>query len=1173
MNRALFTLFFIVLVWSGVLGQSLKINEFCAINSILFDEDSDSPDWFELYNLGSEDINLLNYSITDDSTNYKKWIFPSLNLKPNEVLLVYASGKDRKELIYYKNLINHGDTFSYSIGSSNISIEWKSLGFVDDSWVKGPSGFGYGDNDDSTLVDAETLSVFVRKSFQIDDLNSIKELILHVDYDDGFVAYLNGSEIARANLGTPNTDVAYNQTADNYTEPLMINGQTPAKFNIANYKNLLIEGENVLALQVHNHSTGSSDLTLIPFLSVGYDSPVSGNPMPKVLRMNDKILHANFKISSRGEKLFLSNENNVIIDQTDSITLPPNISYGRVDDGENNWFYFSESTPGSLNTTQGYDSITNQSVFFSPIGGKYSTSIDVSLSTVSGSEIYYTIDGSDPSINSTKYETPINLSQTIVIRAITISSNMLSVSPSVETYIIENRDFTLPILSLSTDPYNLWDWNYGILVMGPNAKSDHPYFNANFWMDWERPINIEYFNKHGEKLYSSAAGTKIFGAWSRANEQKSMAFFARSSYGNNSFDYPFFKESNINSYKSFVIRNSGNDWSESGFRDAMMTGLMSDVDIERQAYQPVTVFLNGDYWGMLNMREKVNEDFLANHHPIDPDKVDILEFNGDVVEGSAEHYNNMINFIKSNGLESSSNYDSVCKLMDVINFMEYEIAQIYFDNRDWPGNNVKFWRPQTDNGKWRWILYDTDFGFGIWDISHYSNNTLAFAMETDGPEWPNPPWSTYLFRALLKNETFKKEFSNRFADRLNYNFTSDKVNFLIDSLSSNIKDEIPYHIGKWNHMGDFEGQVQRMKRFASNRQFYVRDHINSRFKLGGVVNLTVDISDIQAGSVIVNSLNNLNKYPWEGKYFNDNEIIVKAVANPGYEFSHWEGIDSTNPELHIFIPTSGIDLKAIFEVSTNDYNSIVVNEINYKSDDDNDSGDWIEFYNTTESEIDISQWIVKDSYDDNIFVFPSGTKIYKKSYLVVCKSQDKFQNIYPHVDNVVGDMDFGLGSISDFVRLYDKNNLIIDSVSYLAENPWPEINSDKTISLVNPYTDNNIGSHWEESVGIGTPGHDNEYFTGVKQKIKIVQKITATCFPNPTFGQATIRWSSNELQQVKIRIFDIDGRLVANLYDGLCSKGTFEEVWDTSGGYKAGIYFIQLRFENGLSKTLKLIKM
>ena len=149
-------------------------------------------------------------------------------------------------------------------------------------------------------------------------------------------------------------------------------------------------------------------------------------------------------------------------------------------------------------------------------------------------------------------------------------------------------------------------------------------------------------------------------------------------------------------------------------RDAMMQRLIYDhTEVDISAWRPSIVFINGEYWGILNIREKQNEEYLAAHHGVNPDNVDMLEGSGaSVIEGDSEHYDEMLSFLKNNSLRDSSVYFELKTKMDVDNFIDYQISEIYFANTDWPGGNIKYWRPRTENGRWKWILYDTDFGFG-----------------------------------------------------------------------------------------------------------------------------------------------------------------------------------------------------------------------------------------------------------------------------------------------------------------------------------------------------------------------------------------------------------------------------------------------------------------------------
>ena len=291
------------------------------------------------------------------------------------------------------------------------------------------------------------------------------------------------------------------------------------------------------------------------------------------------------------------------------------------------------------------------------------------------------------------------------------------------------------------------------------------------------------------------AGTKIFGGWSRALDQRSLSIFARGQYGLSEIEYPLFPDRPYEKYQAFILRNSGNDFLSSNIRDVTLTSLMDGSGLETQAYRPVVTYVNGLYWGLLNMREKMNEHYLASRFGIDPNEIDILGPFNELIQGSDVDYKSMLNFLESNSLASDENYQWISEQVDIDNFIIYHVAQIYFDNTDWPGNNNKQWRPK--NGKWRWMLYDTDFGFGTWSTVAFQNNTLAFALEPNGPFWPNPPASTLLFRSLVENTTFRNKFVNQFADELNSRFLPERVGEHIENVAANVASEIPDHYTRW----------------------------------------------------------------------------------------------------------------------------------------------------------------------------------------------------------------------------------------------------------------------------------------------------------------------------------------------------------------------------------------
>ena len=288
---------------------------------------------------------------------------------------------------------------------------------------------------------------------------------------------------------------------------------------------------------------------------------------------------------------------------------------------------FPEATPNDSNTTQGFTGLVDQPMV-SISGGFYTSPVTVTINPASlGDEIHYTLDGSEPNETSQIYTQPILINSTKVLRAKSFRAGLLASKTITNTYLI-NFITSLTVVSLSTDPANLFDEEFGIYALGDSAEANFPYFGANFWQDWERPVHVELFETDGTKGFGINMGIKIFGGWSRGNAQKSFALFARGQYGESILNYKLFDELPFEEYESFVLRNSGNDWLSTMFRDGFMTSLVDDVDIDKQDYQPALLFINGEYWGIQNIREKVNEHFLAQHHNVNPDSVDILEYFG-----------------------------------------------------------------------------------------------------------------------------------------------------------------------------------------------------------------------------------------------------------------------------------------------------------------------------------------------------------------------------------------------------------------------------------------------------------------------------------------------------------------------------------------------------------------
>lgn len=1161
MKKYICPLFILLLGIANLPAQNVVINELMSLNATtIADEDGDYSDWIELFNSGNNAIDLDGFGLSDDTDEPLKWIFPSYVLDPHQYVLIFASGKDRKTwAAHWETVIDWGDVWKYRPGSSDLPGNWRSIDFNDADWFSGASGFGFGDGDDSTIVD-QTVSLYIRKEFLINDLSSVQLALLHMDYDDAFVAYINGAEVARSNIGQPGIQPLYNRSADSPHEAQMYQGGLPELFIIENTEAIFTQGQNVIAVQIHNYGNASSDLTAIPFLTLGMSQPPTDHRgVPDPIDQCLPHLHSCFKLRSGGETVLLSGNTGHILDTVESSSIMVDVSLGRKPDGENNWVWFPDATPGSSNETDGYQHVAGDPEFSVP-GGIYPNKKILYLSVnLEGASIHYTDDCTEPTTQSPVYTSPILIGETKVIRARVYKNGYIPSHMVTQTYCI-NEISPLPVISLTTCPINLWDENYGIYAMGPNAEPEVPYLGANFWQDWERPIHFEFFGADGRCLYSADGGVRIFGGWSRASPQKSLALFARREYGPEEFSYPFFPDKPIQTFQSLLLRNSGNDWGVSMFRDPLMHTLVKSTSLVIQAYRPVVVYLNGEYWGIHNLREKLNEHYIASNYGFDPDNLDILEFYQGVIQGDSDHYVQMINFIIFNDMANPEYYEMVKTDMDVDNFIDYQVAEIYFANTDWPGSNIKFFRPRTEDGLWRWLLFDTDAGFSFYDDFAYMHNTLEFATAPDGPPFPNPPWSTLLIRNLLVNEEFRNSFINRFADYVNTIFHEDIVLSQIDSLKNGIEQEMGRHLAKWGgKITDWQNEVEIIREFARYRNTYLRQHIMDKFSLEATHMLQINILPEEFGTVSINTVTP-SDYPWEGIYFQN--IPVHLKANPGYKyrFLRWEGDvlgDSTCTLVNL---THDFSVTAVFEL---DSQHVVINEINYHSSQNVDPEDWVELYNNSDVPIDISGWMFKDSNDTHVYSIPNNTILDTDAYVVLCRDLTAFKTVFPNVANVLGDLDFGFDGNGELLRLFDENLNLVDSLTYDDQPPWP-IEPDgngPALSLKNPDLDNAIAVNWAASQGYGTPGEINDVYNDIHENLDDVASIEPNLFqnyPNPFNTSTQIRFNLKKSGPVTLKIYNLLGKEIKTILSGIKTAGEYVVEWD-AGGLPSGLYLVRLK--------------
>ncbi len=719
-------------------------------------------------------------------------------------------------------------------------------------------------------------------------------------------------------------------------------------------------------------------------------------------------------------------------------------------------------------------------VTFSLPGGFYEDAPTVTLSAGAGARIYYTLDGNKPTPQTARYRGPVTLHKSTVIRAVAVLPGGQIGRPSAQTYFIGEPPGALLTISLAAPPGLLFDPEIGMFMVGNNASAESiMQEGANFWSRKEMVVNAEIFEEDGHCVFNSPAGMRLFGGMSRVFPQKSLALVTRERYGEKRVYHPVFGKAGPKSFKFLVLRNSGSDFGRSHFRDALMSGLLEEWDIDKQAYRPAHVYINGNYWGIYNLREKINRYFIADHHGVHKDSIDLLEHRYNVRRGSRAHYMRLLRFLETRDLSIPANYAWVQTQMDVNNFMQYQIAQIYFDNQD-AGGNIKYWRPQTPDGRWRWILYDTDWGFGLHEDKAYRNNSLVFHTAANGPHWPNPPWSTFILRKLLENAEFREAFTTRFADHLNTTFHPDRVQAAIDEKYQTLLPEIARHLARWRlSRSKWEHHVEVMRNFARERPDYMYRHLAAYFNAGPLCMLHVAATP--GGSVLLNDHIEINAAggDFTGRYFASSSLHIKAVALPGYRFSHWEGgvPEAEGRELVLRLPESGLSVRAVFEPFRHPLaDRIVINEISPNSPN---AGDWIELYNTTRERIDLSGWIITDKHRETVLPHAS---IGPRDYLILCRDEARFRQFFPGAHNVFGALGFGLHKRDDRVALFSADGALVDQVQYQI----PPSDSTFTLGLLLPHLNNEDPQNWEQSWNEGTPAAANPFY--VQSRIGAMQK-------------------------------------------------------------------------------------
>jgi len=659
----------------------------------------------------------------------------------------------------------------------------------------------------------------------------------------------------------------------------------------------------------------------------------------------DNRLHADFRLESgKGCVVYLFTNKEIVdslpyVDNKPLVKMPaPDVAFGRKTDGASEWGYQLTPTPGKPNTGEicKAKQILGAPVFSVPGRvvnyGQKSISVELSLpeGAPEGAYITYTTDGSEPTATGKKYTEAFHITKSTAIRAKVFCEGWLSPLSTAQSYIFHARRMTVPIFSIQTDDRYLNDKEIGLFANN-KSKEDKKLH------DWRRPVNVEFFPEEGAPSAINQPGeTRIQGGQSRANALKSMVFYANKRFDpdHKRYSYEFFPDQKpgVTEFKSFSLRDGGNDFGDLYFRDLIIQRTMGpNVDLDWQAGHTAVLYINGEYMGMLNIRERSNEDnIFSNYDGLeDVDEIEIAHekennqdlFIEELKEGDDVFYQAFKEFYSQKG-HTLAEYE---EWMDVSEYLNIMVMNLFYGNIDFPGNNIVFWRPNDGDTKsglpkrWRFIAKDTDFGLGLygWNETKNTSNTIDMIYNPSNytQSWAFSEPATRLFRNMMENQDIRNLFIDKCCVYMGDFMNAKGTGATIDAIKAEALEEFVAHRAKYPTWGgssrdEINNKFNDAKKWLAGyteqnwwgqpttylpRTDYFLQHMSSQWKLGTAVKLAINKTG-QDVAITVNDIK-LSGKTFEGKFFPNRELVITGTAPEGKVVTGWKLSGGKNEEI------------------------------------------------------------------------------------------------------------------------------------------------------------------------------------------------------------------------------------------------------------------------------------
>ncbi|OIQ50390.1 CotH protein [Pseudodesulfovibrio hydrargyri] len=616
--------------------------------------------------------------------------------------------------------------------------------------------------------------------------------------------------------------------------------------------------------------------------------------------------HVGFRLDSISGEVGLFSPRGALVDSMTYDGLPRFFSLGRWPDGDGDFAIHASPTKGSANSesrTYMRDSL-GAPVSFSRPSGRCTAPFDLVLSAPDGLGVRFTTDGSLPGPDSPEYGAPVRIDETTVVRASAVTPEGRMFTPATRSYLFGEHTL-LPVVSVVTAPDNLWDPEVGIYAEGTSGK-DGVGNSQNWRHNWRRPVHLDYLSPEGD--WQADGRMRIFGGASRGRPQKSLAVYTTSRDEPYGIRHSLFPGDPRDRYAGLLLRNGGDAWLRTQFRDAFQHVLVQGrVACDTMPYRPVIVYLNGRYWGLYGLRELMIRKNLLARHGLAVQPIDMMDGGGEVGSDKGP-------FADMPPVPKHGDYRPAMAALDIDAYLDYVAVETYSGNPDWPDGNIKAWRPRSGALKWQWILFDLDRGFNGKRGLPADRDPFAILYDRRGG-------NGLMFSELAENRMFVRDFCARLAVHMLTTFAPKRALGILDRMAGDVRPEMERHIDRWRWdwkidrlfmtPKDWEANLDQLREYVRKRPQAMLDILDKRFGVGGPVDVSVRVARQGRGRILAEGVV-LDDGRLEGPVPGGLDIVLTAEPAPGYVFKGWAGRPGVGPQIRVK-PGIPFEDTAIFE--------------------------------------------------------------------------------------------------------------------------------------------------------------------------------------------------------------------------------------------------------------------